>query len=54
MFPEPSELRLIGYSIESIWPQNPNQIQWHQKPTRRPIDQGKFHTRRMESSFVFV
>ena len=24
--------------------QNPNQIHWHQKPTRRHTDQGKFHT----------
>ena len=27
---------------------------WHQKPTRRHADQRKFHTWRMESSFVFV
>ena len=33
---------------------NPNQIHWHQKPTRRHTDQGKFHTWWMESSFVFV
>ena len=34
--------------------QNPNQIHWHQKPTRRHNDKGKFHTWWMESSFVFV
>ena len=44
---------LIGCSIESIWLQNPNQIHWHQKPTRRHTDQGKFHTWWMESSFCF-
>ena len=32
--------------------QNPNQIHWHQKPTRRHIDQGKFHTWWVDSSFV--
>ena len=30
---------------------NPNQIHWHQKPTRRHTDKGKFHTWWMESSF---
>ena len=35
-------------------PKNINQIHWHQKPTRRHTDQGKFHTWWMESSFVFV
>ena len=25
-------------------PKNPNQIHWHQTPTRRHTDQGKFHT----------
>ena len=53
MFPEPTELLLIGYSIESIFgPQNPNHIHRHQKPTRRHTDQGKFHTWWMESFFV--
>ena len=54
MFPEPTELPLIGYSIELIWTQNPNQIHRHQKPTRRHTDKGKFHTWWMESSFVFL
>ena len=31
--------------------QNPNQIHWHQKPTRRHTEQGKFDTWWMESSF---
>ena len=48
MFPGPTELRLIGYSIESIRTQNPNQV------LCRHANQGKFHTWRMESSFVFV
>ena len=54
MFPEPTELLLIGCLIDSIWTPRLNQIQWHQKPTRTHIDQGKFHTWWMESSFVFV
>ena len=44
MFPGPTELRLIGHSIELIWTQNPNQIHRHQKPTCRHANQGKFHT----------
>ena len=44
MFPGPTELRLIGCSIESIWTQkNPNQVHRHQKPTCRLANQGKFH-----------
>ena len=39
MFPEPTELNWIGWLIESIWTQNPNQIHWHQEPTRRHFDQ---------------
>ena len=35
MFPEPTELLLIGCSIEFSGFQNPNQIHRHQKPTRR-------------------
>ena len=38
-------------NLDSI---NPNQIHWHQEPTRRHTDKGKFHTWWMESSFVFV
>ena len=34
MFPEPTELLLIGCSIESIWT--------HQKPTRRQLTKGNF------------
>ena len=54
MFPEPTELLLIGCSIDSIWTQDPNQIHRHHKPTRRHTDKGKFHTWWVESSFVFV
>ena len=54
MFPEPTELLLIGYSIESIWTQNPNQVHRYLNPTRIHTDPGKFHTWWMESSFVFV
>ena len=34
MFPGPTELRLIGCSIELTGPKNPNQVHRHQKPTR--------------------
>ena len=54
MFPETTELPWIGCSIETIWTPNPNQIHWHQKPTRWHADEGKFHTWWIESSFVFV
>ena len=54
MYPEPTELLLIGCLIESNWTQDPNQIHWHHEPTRRRTDKGKFHTWWMESSFVFV
>ena len=45
-------------SWKVIWsnqfgPQDPNQVHWHQKPTRRHADWEKFHAWRMESSFVF-
>ena len=32
-------------------PKNQNQVHWHQKPTRRHVNQKIFHTWRMESSF---
>ena len=55
MFPEPTELLLIGYSIESIWtPRSKSNSCWRQEPTRRHVDEGKFHTWWMESSRVFV
>ena len=53
MVPEPTELRLIGYSIESVWTKNPNQAHRHQKPTCRDANLGKFLTWRMESSCIF-
>ena len=54
MFPEPKELLLIGCSIESMWTLRSKSNMLTQKPTRRHTDKGKFHTWRMESSFVFV
>ena len=54
MFPEPTELLLIGCLVESIWTQEPNHTHWHQEPTRRHTDKGKFHTWWMESSCVLV
>ena len=54
MFPGPTELRLIGYSIESIWTQK---IQIKYIDTKNQLadmlTKGNF-TRRMESSSVFV
>ena len=44
MFPEPTELLLVGCSKNQCGPQDPNQIHWHQEPTRRHPDQGKLHT----------
>ena len=35
-------------------PQNPNQIRWRQKPTRRHFDQRKLQTRWMESPFSSI
>ena len=55
MFPEPTELLLIGYSIESIFTtKSKSNTLTPKKPTRRHTDQGKFHTWWMESSFVVV
>ena len=55
MCPGPTELRVIGYSIESIWIQkNPNQVHRHQKPTGRHSNQRRFHTWWVESFVVLV
>ena len=54
MFPRPTELRLIGCSIELTWTQNPNQVHRHQKPTRWHSNQWKFHTWWEESFVVLV
>ena len=35
MFPEPTELLLIGCLIESIWTPRSKSKKWHQEPTRR-------------------
>ena len=54
MFPGLTELRMIGCSIEVIWTQKSNQVHQHQKPTRRHLNQRKFHTRWVESIVVLV
>ena len=53
-FPGPTELRLIGCSIELTWTQNPNQVHPHQKPTCRYSNQRKFHTWWVELLVVLV
>ena len=54
MFPKPTELLLIGCLIELIWTPRSNSFLWHQEPTRRHTDKGKFNTCCVEPSFVFV
>ena len=54
MFPGPTELRLNGCSIESIWTPNSKSSTLTPKPTCRHADKGKFYTWWVESSFVFV
>ena len=56
MFPGPTESRLIGYSIELIWTQKSKSSTSTSTPktTCRHANQAKFHTWRMESSFLFV
>ena len=51
MFPEPAELLVWK---NQFGPQDSNQIQWHQKPTRSHTDKGKLHTWWVEPSFAFV
>ena len=51
VFPEPKELRLIGCSTESTWTQDPNQMCWHQNPTRRHPKQRKLYSWWMEPPF---
>ena len=51
---EPTELLLIGCSIESIWTPRSKSNTLTPKTTRRHTDKGKFHTWWLESSFVFV
>ena len=53
-FQNPQSCSWLMIRPNQVRHQNPNKIYWHQKPTRRHTDQGKFHTWRMESSFVFV
>ena len=55
MFPGPTELRLIGCSMELTWTQKiQNQVHRHQKPTRWHSNQRKFHTWWVESFVVLV
>ena len=54
MFPEPTELLLIGCSMESIWTPRSKSNTLTPRTNRRHVDQGELHTRWMESSFVFV
>ena len=53
-FQNPQSCSWLVFRSNQFGPQNPNQIHWHQKPTRRHTYLGKFHTWWMESSFVFV
>ena len=54
MFPEPTELRLMGCSIESIWTPKIQIKHIDHKPTLTKSNEGKFRTWWMESSFVLV
>ena len=51
-FQNPKSCSWLVMRLNQFGPQNPNQVHWHQKPTRRHAHQGKFHTWWMESSFV--
>ena len=53
-FQNPQNCSLLFVRSNQFGPQDPNHLYWHQKPTRRHADQGKFHTWRMEPSFVFL
>ena len=54
MFPEPTELLLIRCLKDQFGLQDPKQVHRHEKQSCRHANQGKFDTRRTESSFVFV
>ena len=49
-YPGTTELRLLVIWQNQRGPQNPNQICWHRKPTRRHTDQGQFHLWWVEKS----
>ena len=53
-FQDPQRCSWLVIRPNQFGHQNPNQIHWHQQPTRRHTDKGKFLTWWMESSFVFV
>ena len=53
-FQNPQSCSWLVVRSNKFGTQNPNQIHWHQKTTRRHADQGKLHTWWMESSFVPV
>ena len=53
-FQDPQSCAWLVVRSNQFGPQDPNRIHRHQKPTCRHANQGKFHTWRMESSFVFV
>ena len=50
-FQDPKSCPWLVIRSNQFGPKNPNQVHWHQKPTRRHIDKGKFYTWWMESSF---
>ena len=51
---EPTELFLIDHSTESIWTPRSKSKCWHPKPTRRHVNQRKFHTWSVGPSLSFV
>ena len=53
-FQDPQSCPWLVIRSNQLGPKNPYQIHWHQKPTRRHTDKGKFHTWWMESSIVFI
>ena len=55
-FQNPQSCAWLGIRSNQCGPKNPNQVHWHQKPTRRHTDWPReiSHTWWMESSFVSV
>ena len=54
-FQNPQSCSRLVIRSNQFGPQDPNQIHWHQEPTRRHTDKGKFHTWHtwwVEPSFV--
>ena len=50
----PQSCSWLVFRSNQFWTPKSKLNFWHQKPTRRHVNQGKFHTWRMEPSFVFV